>query len=94
MSNVVHDVIAEKLENAGLWRRAATRWLEVMNWCHTDAEREWVSQKRRECYSRIELPVAERLNISALSQAASLAQEKMGIRQLAGDAFREKSRKE
>ena len=47
MSNVVHDVIAEKLENAGLWRRAATRWLEVMNWCHTDAEREWVSQKRR-----------------------------------------------
>lgn len=26
----VTDEVAEKLENLGLWRRAATRWLEVM----------------------------------------------------------------
>ncbi|AHE73517.1 hypothetical protein M942_24240 [Enterobacter ludwigii] len=90
---MVSDAIAEKLENAGLWRRAAARWLAVMECCDTDAEREWVSQKRRECYARIELPVAERLNIRAMNQAASAAQEKMGISQPDGQAFRMKSRK-
>lgn len=85
---MVSDAVAEKLEKAGLWRRAAARWLEVMKCCHTDAEREWISQKRRACYARIEVAEPERLNVSAVSQAASLAQDKMGIRQLKGAAFR------
>lgn len=29
----ITDEVAEKLENLGLWRRAATRWLEVMYFC-------------------------------------------------------------
>ncbi|MCU6243888.1 PerC family transcriptional regulator [Enterobacter asburiae] len=90
---MVSDAVAEKLEDAGLWRRAASRWLAVMERCDTDAEREWVSQKRRECYARIELPVAEPLNIRAMNQAASAAQKKMGISQPDGQAFRLKTRK-
>ncbi|WP_332628309.1 PerC family transcriptional regulator [Citrobacter sp. ESBL3] len=37
---MVSNVIAEKLEDAGLWRRAAARWLAVMDRCETDAQRE------------------------------------------------------
>jgi hypothetical protein len=85
---MVSDAIAEKLENAGLWRRAAARWLAVMDRCETDVQREWVSQKRRACYSRLALPVDEKLNISALNRAANQAQDKMGIRQPSGAAFR------
>ncbi|MEH4990145.1 PerC family transcriptional regulator [Enterobacter ludwigii] len=90
---MVSDAIAEKLENAGLWRRAAARWLAVMDRCETDMQREWVSQKRRQCYSNIEQPVAEQLNISALNRAANQAQDKMGIRQPSGEAFRIKPQK-
>ena len=90
---MVSDAIAEKLENAGLWRRAAARWLAVMDRCETDMQREWVSQKRRQFYSNIEQPVAEQLNISALNRAANQAQDKMGIRQPSGEAFRIKPQK-
>ena len=90
---MVSDAVAEKLESAGLWRRAAARWLAVMDLCDTDAQRQWVSQKRRQCYSNIALPVSEQLNISALSKAATVAQAKMGISQLDGSAFRLKSQK-
>ncbi|WP_373225105.1 PerC family transcriptional regulator [Enterobacter cloacae complex sp. ESBL7] len=90
---MVNDAIAEKLENAGLWRRAAARWLAVMDRCDTDAQREWVSQKRQACYSRLVLPVDEKLNISALNRAANQAQDKMGIRQPSGAAFRIKPQK-
>lgn len=85
---MVSDAVAEKLESAGLWRRAAARWLAVMDLCDTDAQRQWVSQKRRQCYSNIALPVSEQLNISALSKAATVAQAKMGISQLDGSEFR------
>ncbi|MGN5575226.1 PerC family transcriptional regulator [Enterobacter sp. Lyrl_3] len=90
---MVSDVVAEKLEKAGLWRRAAARWLAVMDLCDTDAQRQWVSQKRRACYSNIALPVSEQLNISALSKAATAAQAKMGISQPGGAAFRIKPQK-
>ncbi|HCC3327726.1 TPA: PerC family transcriptional regulator [Salmonella enterica] len=90
---MVSDAVAEKLEKAGLWRRAAAQWLTVMEQCDTDAQREWVSQKRRQCYSNIALPVSEQLNISALNRAANQAQDKMGIRQPSGAAFRIKPQK-
>lgn len=41
---MVSDAVAERLEEAGLWRRAAARWLDVMQHCDTEAQREWVSQ--------------------------------------------------
>ena len=64
-----------------------------MEQCETDVQREWVSQKRRQCYSNIALPVSEQLNISALSKAATAAQAKMGISQPDGSAFRIKPQK-
>ncbi|MGJ3448678.1 PerC family transcriptional regulator [Enterobacter sp. PTB] len=90
---MVSDAIAEKLEDAGLWRRAAARWLAVMDRCETDAQREWVSQKRRACYSKLAPPEDEKLNIRALNRAANQAQDKMGIRQPSGAAFRIKPQK-
>ncbi|EMV8790454.1 PerC family transcriptional regulator, partial [Escherichia coli] len=46
MSDIISDAVAESLENSALWRRAATRWLEVMWCCQTDEEREWISRRR------------------------------------------------
>ncbi|EMM0037458.1 PerC family transcriptional regulator [Klebsiella aerogenes] len=41
----VADKLAEGLESAGLYRRAATRWLEVCFECLSDPERSWVSPR-------------------------------------------------
>lgn len=54
MSKIVNDIIAEKLELSGLWRRAASRWLNIMQrYSLNDEQREWVRQRRLYCYSRI-----------------------------------------
>lgn len=77
----------------GQWRRAATRWLEVMLLCEKSAEREWLSQRRRYCYARIAHPAkSDKLGISGISRAASRAQELMGISLPGGAAFRRKKR--
>ncbi|EAM2857546.1 PerC family transcriptional regulator [Salmonella enterica] len=53
---MVRDNKAESLENAGLWRRAATRWLHVMQLYknHSDeiSEREWILLRRNMCIKR------------------------------------------
>lgn len=49
----VADSIAEQLEVMGLWRRAASRWLDVMLQCSTDEQRDWVRQRRCYCISRL-----------------------------------------
>ncbi|MFI4630085.1 PerC family transcriptional regulator [Klebsiella quasipneumoniae] len=49
----VADKLAEGLENAGLYRRAATRWLEVFFECQSDSERSWVSRRRQHCLSQM-----------------------------------------
>lgn len=46
------DIIAEDLENRGLYRRAATRWLKVMDECKDSTERLWVAQRRNYCFMR------------------------------------------
>lgn len=43
---MVNDRKAEELEAKGLYRRAATRWQEVMMICAEDDDREWVKQRR------------------------------------------------
>ncbi|ERK08599.1 transcriptional regulator, PerC family [Serratia fonticola AU-AP2C] len=40
---------AEALELAGLWRRAARCWLDVMDNSSDDAERERIAQRREHC---------------------------------------------
>lgn len=44
------DTTAERLEEKGLWRRAATRWLEVMYFPHhSDKERAAAAIRRNHC---------------------------------------------
>lgn len=85
----MNDTIAEKLEAKGFWRRAASRWLEVMQHCKTDAERELVSQRRRECLSRLSPPRGIRsLSIVEIGRAATRTQKEMGIHRPEGIEFR------
>lgn len=43
------DTVAESLERRGLWRRAARRWLTVMDQITEDAEREAIARRRERC---------------------------------------------
>ncbi|MFQ1680405.1 PerC family transcriptional regulator [Pantoea dispersa] len=43
------DTVAESLERRGLWRRAARRWLTVMDQVTEDAEREAIARRRERC---------------------------------------------
>lgn len=89
MENDVNDAIAEKLEGSGLWRRASARWLDVMLLCKTDTEREQVLRRRNQCLSNVSRPEPEgKLGIHAINRAASRTQERMGISQPDGAAFR------
>jgi len=89
MLYTIHDAVAEKLEKAGLWRRAAARWMEVMLKCETDAQREQVRRRGNRCLSNVSRPAPEgALDIHGINRAASRAQEKMGLSQPGGAAFR------
>lgn len=50
---VVKNRTAENLEKKGLWRRAATCWLSIMEQCHTAEEQDWVRRRRNYCLSNI-----------------------------------------
>lgn len=85
------DSVAEKLEAAGLWRRAAARWLVVMDGIeYTDAQREWIRQRRKYCQLRVKPSVAEpeKLDIAAINKAANATQERMGLNRSGGAMFR------
>ncbi|HDZ2453989.1 TPA: PerC family transcriptional regulator [Klebsiella pneumoniae] len=43
------DSIAELLESRGQWRRAARRWLAVMDLTDDEAEREAIARRREHC---------------------------------------------
>ncbi|EMX2468820.1 PerC family transcriptional regulator, partial [Escherichia coli] len=49
---VITDSVAQKLEERGLWRRAATRWSEVLLHAETDSEREEAARRRAICISK------------------------------------------
>lgn len=46
---LLNDRVAEALERAGLWRRAATRWLHIFDRVETDRARERIAQRREAC---------------------------------------------
>lgn len=86
MAGVVRDSVAENLEAAGLWR-----WLDIMeSGRNTEAQRDWLYQRRQTCLSNIVLAKrsSEQLDILAVSKAASATQEKMGLARAGGSAFR------
>lgn len=87
--NEINDTLAEKLEQAGLWRRAAARWLDVMLMCETDTLRDQVRRRRNACLSRLSSPVLDKkLDIHGINRAASLTQDRMGLSRPKGAAFR------
>ncbi|HBU7752412.1 TPA: PerC family transcriptional regulator, partial [Klebsiella pneumoniae] len=53
---MVNDSKAEALEAKGLYRRAATRWMEVMNHCAEDEVRDWVRRRMDECLQKVRRP--------------------------------------
>ncbi|MFX2608986.1 ANR family transcriptional regulator [Enterobacter mori] len=53
----VRDYLAEKLEKQGLWRRAATRWLAVLDSAVTEADREGAMHRRNYCLRMAEKPI-------------------------------------
>ncbi len=48
----IRDSIAERLEACGLYCRAASRWIEVMQRCLDDEDREWIRHHRNQCLKR------------------------------------------
>ena len=54
----IRDSIAERLEACGLYRRAASRWIEVMQRCLDDEDREWIRHHRNQCLKKAQRPPA------------------------------------
>ncbi|EAA9288979.1 PerC family transcriptional regulator [Salmonella enterica subsp. diarizonae] len=73
---MIHDEKAEKLEQAGFYRRAAVRWLTVLDNCRDALSREWVTRR----------PLTD--TFGDVRKAATELQKSMGIWQPDGDAFR------
>ncbi|MCS6709939.1 PerC family transcriptional regulator [Klebsiella pneumoniae subsp. pneumoniae] len=73
----IRDSIAERLEACGLYRRAASRWIEVMQRCLDDEDREWIRHHRNQCLKKAQRP-----------PAAKETQYRMGIAKPYGEAFR------
>ena len=46
---LLEDSIVSALERAGLWRRAASRWLVIFDLLETDKAREYVALRREAC---------------------------------------------
>lgn len=84
----VSDSKAETLEAKGLYRRAASRWLEVMELCTDEKDREWVALRRVRCVEQAKRPAQRAENFGGLHKAATDTQHRMGIAQPGGKAFR------
>ncbi|HFW3090761.1 TPA: PerC family transcriptional regulator [Salmonella enterica subsp. enterica serovar Reading] len=85
---MIHDEKVEKLETAGLYRRAAARWLAVLDKCHDASSREWVTRRRLWCLEQTKTPRPVTDTFADVRQAATAPQKSMGLRQPAGNAFR------
>jgi len=84
---MVNDSKAEALEARRLYRRAATRWQEVMIFCTDDDDREWVKQQRDACQEKAKRPPVKTDDYGDLHKAATETQHRMGIAQPNGNAF-------
>ncbi|WMY72577.1 PerC family transcriptional regulator [Buttiauxella selenatireducens] len=84
----VSDEIAETLEKAGLWRRAAARWLVVFDEHLSPGERVWISERRNKCLRQAARPPMLLDNFGDVRRAVDATQRKMGIDKPGGKAFR------
>ncbi|MHC0026005.1 PerC family transcriptional regulator [Enterobacter vonholyi] len=91
---MVNDSKAEALEAKGLYRRAATRWQEVMMLCAEDDDREWIKRHSETCLEKVKRPPVKVDDYGDLHKAATDTQHRMGIAQPNGSAFRLTGRKQ
>lgn len=87
----VRDVLAEELEGKGLYRRAASRWLVVLEQCADEKDREWVALRRGRCIDSARMPPVQTDNFGDVRRAAGAVQNQMGLAQPNGSAFRLKN---
>ncbi|PJI60765.1 PerC family transcriptional regulator [Escherichia coli] len=77
---MVHDDKAEELEAKGLWRRAASRWGELLKQSASDEARQYVTERRTACIRRATMPrEPQRDQICAIRTAATKTLAGMGI---------------
>lgn len=89
---MVNDKMAEELESKGLYRRAASRWLEVFDKCDTEAGWEWIRTRRNECLAKRVRPAVLIDTFGDVTKAAADTQRRMGIASPGGEAFRLKKK--
>lgn len=77
----VGDPIAERLEAAGLWRRAATRWLALLRRNKlTDEQREWLYQHQKYCLRQVTpVQASEVPDAREIGKAADAVLVSMGL---------------
>ena len=91
---MIKDSIAESLEARGLYRRAASRWVDVMQTCVDDNDREWIRMHRNKCLKKAKLPPARKEEFADIHKAARETQYRMGIAKPNGEVFRLPAKKE
>ena len=85
---VENETLAIELEQKGLWRRAATRWLEVMDTSEMDTERDRARKRRNHCLAQLKRPVPEKCDSAGVNRAANATLARMGLDKPDGTAFR------
>lgn len=89
---MIRDSKAEALEAKGMYRRAASRWLEVFDQCDSEAGREWITKHRNECLERRRRPAVRLDSYGDIRKAAEETQRRMGLDKPNGGAFRLKGK--
>ncbi|WP_312053504.1 PerC family transcriptional regulator [Pantoea brenneri] len=88
----VNDKRAEELEAKGLYRRAASRWLEVFDNCDSEAGREWIRSRRNQCLAKRVRSAVVIESFGDVTRAAADTQRRMGLARPGGKAFRLKAK--
>ena len=87
-SITIHDEKAEALEARGFYRRAATRWGEVMMLVDGDKEREQAARHRAECIRKAARPPAKPDTFGNERETISRVHARMGLQRPHGSSFR------
>ncbi|PLR32669.1 PerC family transcriptional regulator [Chimaeribacter coloradensis] len=89
---MVNDKKAEELEAKGLYRRAASRWLEVFDQCDTETRRDWLRNRRNECLVKRVRRAVVIDSFGDVTRAAADTPRRMGLDKPGGETFRLKTK--
>ncbi|EOK9315229.1 PerC family transcriptional regulator [Escherichia coli] len=76
---MITDSVAQKLEERGLWRRAATRCSDVLLHAETDREREEAARRRARCIIKSRRMPEQFVTFGDVKKAADRTLKEMGI---------------